>query len=289
MWTSLVDSVGTAIKRLIQGTAAIAACFILVSTASVSAAPLKIGGTGAALGGMTLLAEAFSERHPETEVEIVTGLGSTGGIKAVLAGAIDIGVAARGLRDKERAAGALAQAYARTPFVLATNADNQADGITLDRLAEVHRGETAKWPDGTTIRLVLRPKADSDTAMLTRLSPSLAEAIEAAHARKGLKIAATDQDSADAIESLPGALGTSTLALIRAERRAIKPLALDGVQPTAANVENGRYKLIKTFSIVTGQAPSPDAEHFVDFVRSPEGQRILLESGHVAIQGKLGS
>lgn len=190
-----------------------------------------------------VLAEALKERHPETQVQIITGLGSSGGIMAALAGVIDIGVASRALRDREREAGAIALEYARTAFVLATHADNQEDNITLDQLAETHRGDVTFWPDGLPVRLVLRPKSDSDTTILAGLSPSLAAALKAAHGRAGLKIAPTDQDAANAIENLPGALGTSTLALISAEGRAIKPLALDGLRPTVANVRSGAYGL----------------------------------------------
>jgi phosphate transport system substrate-binding protein len=275
---------------LAGGLAAAFAAVMLFTTTPAFADTLRIGGTGGALGGMNLLAKAFSERHPQTKVEVVAGLGSSGGIKAVLAGAIDIGVASRALRDKEREAGAVARDYAKTAFVLATRADNQTDNVTLDQLAEICQGNMVSWPDGSPVRLVLRPKTDSDTAILADLSPSIAAALQTAHGRAGLRIAPTDQDAADAIEDLPGSIGTSTLALIRAEGRAIKPLALDGVRPTAKNVQNGDYALFKTFRIVTGKkALSPIARRFVDFVWSPEGQRILSEAGHIGIPIELGS
>ncbi|MDH3664467.1 MAG: substrate-binding domain-containing protein [Alphaproteobacteria bacterium] len=263
--------------------------FFLMSALPADAGALRIGGTGGALGGMNLLAEAFSKRHPEIDVEIIHGLGSSGGIKALLAGAVHVGVGSRALRDKERAAGAIARDYAKTPFILATRADNQVDNVTLDELAKIYRGDMTTWSDGSPIRLVLRPKADSDTVIVAGLSKGLTAAVETAHERDGLKIAATDQDAADALEVLPGGLCTSTLALIRAESRAIKPLALDGVAPTFANVLSGAYRLTKTFSIVTGQTLTPEAASFIDFVWSPEGQRILIESGHMNLPGKLDS
>lgn len=256
---------------------------MLLAASPSDAGAVRIGGTGAALGGMKLLAEAFGARHPETRVEIVLGLGSSGGIKAVLAGAVDIAVAARPLREKEQAAGAKAQEYARTPFVFATQGDNAASEITLELVAKAYLGNLETWPDGTPIRVVLRPLADSDTEIVADLSPELGEAVRAAHKRQGLRIAATDQDSADAIEIAPGSLGTSTLALIRSERRAIKALALDGVEPTPASLRDGSYKLFKSFSVVTGAGVSSDAQEFVGFVFSPEGQRILTEAGHLAV------
>ena len=266
-----------------------AALLGLIATAPAMAGTLKIGGTGAALGGMTLLGEAYEERYPGEDVEIVTGLGSSGGVRAVLAGIVDIGVASRPLREKEVRAGAVGRDYAKTAFVLATHVSNETDNVTLDHLATIYRGEQAFWPDGSPIRLVLRPKADSDTEILANLSTRVAEAVEVAHGRVGLKIAPTDQDAADAIENLPGALSTSTLALIRAEGRSIKPLALNGVHPTADNLRNGSYALFKTFVLVTGQTLSADVRRFVDFVRSSDARKILSDAGHVVIAHGLGS
>ena len=66
---------------------------------------LVIGGTGTALGGMQLLAKAFSEDHPEIKTVVLPSLGSGGGIKALGAGKIDLSLSARPLKDKESATG----------------------------------------------------------------------------------------------------------------------------------------------------------------------------------------
>ena len=62
--------------------------FCLLFTAGSFAATLKIGGTGAALGTMRILADQFVRMRPDISVVIPDSLGSGGGIKAVLAGAL---------------------------------------------------------------------------------------------------------------------------------------------------------------------------------------------------------
>ena len=66
---------------------------------------IRIGGTGAAIGTIHLLAEAFKHAHPEHTVKILPSLGTSGGLKALQAGALDIALAARDVNAEEKSAG----------------------------------------------------------------------------------------------------------------------------------------------------------------------------------------
>ena len=93
----------------------------------------------------------------------------------------------------------------------------------------------------------------------------------------------TDQEAVDAIERLPGALGTASVALLLSEQRRARPLEIDGVAPTLAHVASGRYPYLKTmFFVVRVDAP-PSVMKFIEFVGSPSGQQVLAETGHVVM------
>ena len=140
------------------------------------AADLTLGGTGGDLGTMRVLAEIFETDNPGITVEVLPSLGSRGGIKAVLAGAIDLGISARPLKDKESAQGATAAPYAKTAMVFATPLSNAQIGVTRAEVVEIFMGERTTWSDGTLIRLVLRPRADSDTQIVVASIPGMAAA-----------------------------------------------------------------------------------------------------------------
>jgi len=99
-------------------------------------------------------------------------------------------------------------------------------------------------------------------------------------------VAMTDQDAADALETVPGAFGGTTLSLVLSEKRAIRVLSLGGVTPSARTLAEGSYPLSKTFSMVTKKDPPAAVRRFIDFVRSPGGASILEKNGQVPLREK---
>jgi phosphate transport system substrate-binding protein len=200
-----------------------------------------------------------------------------------MSGKLDIGLSARPLSAEERAEGGRETAYARTAFGFAVNPNVKRSDISLAEVIDIYAGRKTTWDDGTVLRLILRPAADTDTIALRKISPEMANAVERSQKREGLIVATTDQDSADEIERTGGSFGTSTLALVVSEKRRIRMLSLSGVKPTTNSVRDGSYPCTKTFFMVTRQAPSPAAERFIRFVRSPKGKGILSPVGHIPL------
>jgi phosphate transport system substrate-binding protein len=249
----------------------------------VRAETLRITGMGGAIGGMRLLAEAFRKAEPGVDVIILPSIGSSGGIRAALAGKLDIGLSARPLSPEEMAQGPRQTAYARTAFVFAVNPDVKRSDTTLAEVIDIYAGRKTTWDDGTALRLILRPAADTDTIALRNISGEMDYAVQQSQKREGLIVAPTDQHSADVIERTSGSFGTTTLALVVSEKRRIRMLSLSGVTPSTKSVGDGTYPYTKTFYMVTRQSPSPIVARFLRFVRSPEGKAILSRVGHVPL------
>ncbi|WP_461883876.1 substrate-binding domain-containing protein [Fusicatenibacter sp.] len=64
----------------------------------------------------------------------------------------------------------------------------------------------------------------------------------------------------------------------------VKALQIDGAEATAENVENGSYKVSRPFNIVTKDGLSADAQDFVDYILSTEGQQVVSDDGYIAIK-----
>jgi phosphate transport system substrate-binding protein len=183
------------------------------------------------------------------------------------------------MNESERKPGMVETEYARTPFVFAVSAKSKITAITSADLAEIYAGKVTTWADGSTIRIILRPPVDVDTEMVRSISPDVARSLSAAMARPGIPMFATDQNAADAIERIPGAIGPSSLAVIVSGGFALRALSLDGKQPTLSNAVSGAYPHHKRLFFVTRNQRSAALERFIAFVQAAEGRKILESNG----------
>lgn len=63
----------------------------------------------------------------------------------------------------------------------------------------------------------------------------------------------------------------------------VKALKVDGAEATTENVKNESYKVSRPFNIATKEGVSDVAQDFIDYIMSAEGQKIVEESGFIAI------
>jgi phosphate transport system substrate-binding protein len=259
---------------------AVAVAGTALSGAAQAAPDIKIGGTGNALGTMRLMGAEFTKQNPGTQIVVLPSLGTSGAIKAVPKGALDIGLSSRPLTDDEIKAGAVATEYGRSPLVFAVSVKTKATGLTLDQVADIYTGKLASWPDGSQIRPILRQAGDDNSRQVRQMSPALDKALSVAEQRPGMPFATNDQETAEKLESIPGALGVTTLCLIKSEDRTLRALTLDGIEPSVANGAAGRYPHVKHLYYITKSVPSAEVKRFIAFINSPSGRDVLARTAH---------
>jgi phosphate transport system substrate-binding protein len=247
---------------------------------ALAATELRIGGTGSALGTMRLLGDAFTKQHADIKVIVLPSLGTSGAVKAVPKGQLDVGLSARPLTEDEAKLGAMSAEYARTPLVFAVATKLKVKSLTLAQMADIYSGKTVDWPEGALTRPVLRQAGDDTTRQVKLMSKEMDAGMTIAEQRQGLPFATTDQETADKTESIPGAIGVMTLSLILSEGRDLRALTLDGADPTAANGITGKYPHVKRCFLITKLEPSAEVKLFKAFMESPAGREVLVRTGH---------
>lgn len=64
----------------------------------------------------------------------------------------------------------------------------------------------------------------------------------------------------------------------------IKAINIDGVEPTAENVQKGDFPIARPFNIAWGEDLQDLAQDFLDYILSAEGQAIVEENGFVQVE-----
>ena len=63
----------------------------------------------------------------------------------------------------------------------------------------------------------------------------------------------------------------------------VKAVKIDGAEATAENIKNGEYKVSRPFMIATKEDVSEAAKDFINYILSEEGQKVVEESGYIAL------
>jgi phosphate transport system substrate-binding protein len=252
----------------------------LALVAPASASTLHMGGTGGATGPLRLIGAGFTAKSA-VPVEVIPGLGSSGGISAAMEGVLQVVVSGRTLAPAEAAGDLIPILTVCTPYVLATS---HPSPVSLDRdsVAAIFSQTAPTWPDGVPIRIILRPKAESDNATLIALFPGMDRGLAQARTRDSVPIGATDQDNADLAEHIPGSLIGSTYAQILTEHRALQFVAINGMLPDIDAMKSGRYPYAKRLYFIAARHAAREVLDFQEFLGSPAGVQAMRDSGLVA-------
>jgi len=226
-----------------------------------------------------MLAEEFNKRQPEGSnayVEVQGG-GSTAGIQAVNNGIAEIGMCSRELKPEET--GLTPIPIARDGIAVIVYKDNPVSGLSRAQIRDVFAGKITNWKDvggsGKPIRLITREEGSGTREAFTHLVMGSSR----------IAGSAMTQESNGAVRELvihdPAAIGYMSLGLVGKE---LKTLTVDGVVPSAADVINGTYPLVRPFLFVVKDTPGEGAQRFIDFVLSDRGQQMLEKEGLVRVK-----
>jgi phosphate transport system substrate-binding protein len=217
-------------------------------------------------------AEAFRKKRPELDIRVQGG-GSTAGVQSAISGAAHIGTCSRDLKGDE-AAKVKGIVVARDGIAVIVHKDSPISDLTVDQVQKIYAGEIASWKD------VGGP--DAKITVITREEGSGTRGAFEELLMKDKKIAGTAlvQDSTGAVRQMvssdTGSIGYISLGLIDAS---VKPLKLGGIEATEAQIDAGKYPLVRPFLFVVKDQPAGTVKEFIDWITGPEGQALTRKEG----------
>ena len=235
---------------------------------------IRASGSGTALPLVGMLADAYAETHDGVTFDIREGTNSGGAIKGVVAGTLDLAVANRTLSEDEAKQPLVYHPFARDAVVFAVHEPNRMLNLSTEQVRGVYGGTTTDWQElGASAGPLIVLDRDKDESMrkLVLLGIMGDQSVEARAV-----VLPSAREMVDALSTTPGALGYSSLALLRVLRPDdVVILNLDDIAPGPDTVAAGTYPWSMTFGLVLGADAPASVTDFVTWVQGAAGQQVI--------------
>jgi phosphate transport system substrate-binding protein len=266
---------------------------IIVAIALLLLSSLVFAGKSITLKGSdTLLilgqkwAEIYMKKNPGTVVQ-VTGGGSGVGISALINGGTDIAQASRPMKDKEkdkmlekRGIGPHEIPVALDGITVYVNEKNPVEKLTFAQLKDVFQFTVKNWKavGGKDAPIVLYGRENSSGTHVFFKEHVLKKEdysvrVQPLPGTAAIVNAVAKDDNGIGYGGAAYAKGVKEILVARDEKSGYFP-------PTMENIVSGKYPISRYLFWYTAGSPKGDIKKLVDWVLSPEGQKIVGEVGY---------
>lgn len=177
----------------------------------------------------------------------------------------------------------------REAFVFFVHPDNPIDGLTLEELRCIYAGEVTRWDQlgvsglGPILAYQREEGSGSQTALkrfVMRDKPLMPASKENQVDGMGGIV-----ESVSAYKNHRNAIGFSFRFYCTALMKAfdVKLLAVNGVEPTVENIENGAYPMASSFYAVTRSDADEQTLALVQWICGPQGQKLVKKAGYTPV------
>ncbi|MGG1675566.1 phosphate ABC transporter substrate-binding protein [Neobacillus sp. NRS-1170] len=241
---------------------------------------LVVSGSSAMQPLVAAAAEEFMAANPNVDIQVNAG-GSGTGLSQVAEGSVQIGNSDVFAEEKEGvpADQLVDHKVAVVGMTAAVNPKVGIKDIKKEDLIKVFTGKITNWKElggkDQKIVLVNRPDSSGTRAVFNKF------ALDGATPAEGVT-----EDSSNTVKKIinetDGAIGYLAFSYFTDDT--VTPLAIDGVEPTAENVQSGKFPVWAYEHSYTKGEPTELAKAFLDFMMADDIQNTLLkEQGYLPV------
>jgi phosphate transport system substrate-binding protein len=241
---------------------------------------LTVSGSSAMQPLVAAAAEEFMATNPKVDIQVNAG-GSGTGLSQVAEGSVQIGNSDVFAEEKEGipADELVDHKVAVVGMTAAVNPKVGIKDIKKEDLIKVFTGKITNWKElgGADQKIVLvnRPDSSGTRAVFNKF------ALDGATPAEGIT-----EDSSNTVKKIinetDGAIGYLAFSYFTDE--SVTPLAINGVEPTAENVQSGEFPVWAYQHSYTKGEPDELSKAFFDYMMSDDVQNNLLkEQGYLPV------
>ena len=242
------------------------------------------GGRTITISGSTSvgpLAEKLAMTYEEKEnVKIeVNQIGSSAGIANTMNGVSQIGMSSRDLKQEEKDSGIQEFIIAYDGIVVVVHPSNNVKDLTMDQVKQIFTGDITNWQEvgGKDMEIVVVSREDgsgSRDAFQEIVGYKSGELI------RNAIVASGNGNIKTTVAMNKHAIGFISFEYVD---DSISTIEINGVEAKAENVLNGTYSLSRPFLFVHKKDVPGAAQAFMDFILTPEAQKIVEEAGAIPL------
>lgn len=239
---------------------------------------LRISGGTAHIPVMKIAAKKIMQANPNIIITIAGG-GSGAGIKQVGEGLVDIGNSGRKAKQKEIDAYGLSMyKWAIDGVAPVVNPNNQVKSLSSQQLKDIYSGKITSWKTlgGKDHKITIYTR---DASSGTR-SVFWKKALNKGDISANAHFVSSNGAMKSAVANDPYAIGYISVGYFDLS---VAPVTLDNVLPSLESIKSGQYKVARGLYSNTKGVPTGLTEKFINYLLSPEGQKIASKKGFIAV------
>jgi len=259
---------------------------MLIGTDSALAQNIVIKGSTTVLPVAQVTMEAFMKANPGVNISL-SGGGSGEGVKSLIDKTTDIANSSREMKKKEIE---LAKSKGVNPkeipvaidaIVPVVHPSNKVDNLTVDQLSQIFQGKITNWKElgGEDLQIVAVSR-DTSSGTYEAWSELV---MKKAKVSPRAQLQASSGAIVQAVSKNRYAIGYIGLGYLD---KTTKPLKVNGVVASEKTALDKSYPVSRFLYMYTDGEPKGNVGKYIDFVLSPEGQKLVAKEGFVSLPKK---
>ncbi len=259
---------------------------------------IRVEGSDTMVNVAQAWAEQYRKTHPHISLQVLGG-GSGVGIASLIDGNCDLANTSRKMKENEiararanRHGEPMEHVVGYDALAVFVHKDNPLNEISIEELAEIYgeRGRITTWSQllGTSL-----PNGSDKIVRVNRQNSSgtydyFRDVVLGA--QRDFKLGSVDPSGSKDVVTLiswtPSAIGYSGIGC---RTDGVKVLALarckgqPAIPPTVENAQSGTYPITRPLQIYTVGSPTGHIGEYLDWIRSTDGQKVVLALGYAPI------
>jgi phosphate transport system substrate-binding protein len=262
---------------------------ITIGTAFIQQTKITVKGSDTMVILAQRWAEIYMKNNPAAAIQ-VTGGGSGVGIAALINGTTDIATSSRPIKTTE--VEKLKERYntlgvqipcAKDGITVFLNESNRVKELTIQQLSNIYQARITNWKqlggDDAPIRLYGRENSSGTYAFFKD------EVVKGDYAASCQTLPGTAA-VVNAVKKDKNGIGYGGAAYAAGVKHCLvkRDANTPGIEPTPENIAKNQYPITRYLYLYMRNKPTGETKKFIDWILSPEGQKIITEVGYFPVK-----